>query len=225
MKKRTVKIGDYNTAGCGWTLTSYTLSDPEQKTTYVEKTGGDGTWDLSTVLTDGIPRYKDRTLTATFECSKGTRDTRERLISDMVNTLDGLVWPIVLPDHPEHYLAGRVHVKVKQNSLAYAAVEVSATCEPWFYSSREKVVEVTEISATKRSVQLVNNGRRAVSPSFVVGGASLIRLWYGDLATTLKGAGVYEWPVMVLTPGAHTLEYLGNTDSSLTIIYREAVLR
>ena len=225
MKKRSIKFGTYDTAHRGWTLTGWTLGDPEQKTNYIEKTGGDGSWDFSTALTGGIPRYKDRPLIATFECSKGKRNDRERLISDMMNTLDGLVWPIVLPDHPEHYLTGRVHVRVKRSDLAYAEVEVSATCEPWFYSAREKVVEVTDISPTKKSVELFNGGRRAVSPSFAVGGASLVRLWYGGLATTLAGNGVYKWPAMVMAPGVHTLEYLGNTDSTLTITYREAVLR
>ena len=77
MQKRTARIGGYDTAVYGWTLTGCELRAPEQKTNYVERTGGDGSWDLSTVMTGGVPRYKDRTLTITLENSQGDRADRE----------------------------------------------------------------------------------------------------------------------------------------------------
>lgn len=219
MKKRTLKIGTYDTAFHGWTLTGWILSDPEQKTNYIEKTGGDGSWDMSTALTGGIPRYRDRTLTATFECSKGTRADREILIRDMVNTLDGLVWPIVLPDRPEHYLTGRIHVRELQNSLAYAEVEVSATCEPWLYKSHESVVEIVS-AGPEGTEDIYNYGRKAVVPMLMVVGT--IGLKFGDNEVQL-GEGAYKWPSLLLAPGLNTLTYAGA--GTVTITYREAVLR
>ena len=129
MKKRSIKIGNYDTTTYGWTLTGCILSDPEQKVNYVERPGGDGSWDLSTALTGGIPRYKNRSLTVTLECSEGTREDREKLVNKLVSQLDGLEWQIVLPDRPDHYLVGRVHVAVTLSSPSYAAVTVTATCE------------------------------------------------------------------------------------------------
>lgn len=224
MKKRTVIFGDYNTAENGWTLTGLTLSDPEQKTNYVEKTGGDGSWDLSTVLTDGIPTYKNRSLTVTLECSKWNREKRETLINDLVNLLDGLVWKITLPDRPDHYLEGRLHVAVTRSDLSYAAVTVTGVCDPWLYSARETVVELTDISPTRKKVQLRNGGRMAVSPRLTASGGAIIVLYYNGLSTTIND-GIFEWPSLLLTPGYHNLEYLGHTDGTLKISYREAVLR
>lgn len=222
MNKRTAILGEYNTAEYGWTLASFTLSPPEQKTNYVDKTGGDGSWDLSTALTGGIPRYKDRTLSITLECSEGDRDHREELINYMVNELDGLEWPVVLPDRPDHYLVGRLHIAVNQNSLAYASVTVTGVCTPWLYQSRETVVDLTGSATEWQAVQLFNKGRRAVIPVLTTTEGSSIQLRYKDISSTLSG-GTYEWAGLLLTPGRHTLEYKGT--GSLRISYREAVLR
>lgn len=219
LKKRTMKLGAYDTAAYSWTLTSWKLTDPEQKTNYVEKYGGDGSWDLSTVMTEGIPRYKTRNLTATFECSEETREWREILISDMVNTLDGIECQIVLPDHEEYYLIGRVHVAVDYNDLAHAAVTVTATCEPWLYSRTETII-VRTATAAAQTVTLSNRGRRAVVPELVLTGSLL--LVYGTSSISLS-AGTYQWPTLLLTSGNHVLQYSG--EGTLTINYREAVLR
>lgn len=221
MKKRTVLLGSYDTAANGWTLApGWKLSDPEQKINYVERPSSDGSWDLSTVMTDGIPRYKDRSLTLTLECSTGNRTTRETLISKMVNQLDGFEWRIVLPDKPNHYLVGRLHVAVDYNDLAHAAVTVTGTCEPWLYSAQETVVELTAESDVLNIDYIYNNGRRAVVPKLTTTGS--IRLEYGTSSIQLS-EGTYEWPELLLTPGEHTINFSGN--GTLTITYREAVLR
>lgn len=219
LKKRKVIFGEYDTAATGWTLTGYTLSDPEQKTNYVEKSGGDGSWDLSTVMTEGIPRYKDRSLTVRLENSEGTRDDREALINDMVNLLDGLTWPVVLPDRPDYYVTARLHVAVEYNDLAHAAVVVTGVCEPWKYREQETIVQGTATTATQ-SLTLQNKGRRAVVPQLETTGS--IQLTYGATLIQLS-KGVYEWPALLLTPGEHVLEYSGS--GVLTVRYREAVLR
>lgn len=219
MKKRTTKIGPYDTASYGWTLTGWKLSDPEQKLNYVEKVGGDGAWDLSTTLTDGIPRYKSRSLTITLELSEGTRDDREEAVNELVNLLDGFVWPIVPPDRPDHYLTGRVHVAVNHSGLSYAAVTVTAVVDPWFYRERETVVELTATSAIQTAT-LYNKGRLAVFPELTVTGD--VTLQYGA-ANIQLAAGSHKWSALLLKQGVHRLEYSGTGD--ITIKYREAVLR
>lgn len=227
MQKRTARIGDYDTAVYGWTLSSCILSAPEQKTNYVERTGGDGSWDLSTVLTGGVPRYKDRTLTLTLENSQGDRAAREKIISTMVNQLDGLEWPIVLPDYPDHYLLGRVHVSVTQSSLAYAAITVTATCQPWLYKARETVVELdAPITASTEAATFYirNDGRKVVTPVLTVNGKANLK-FNGVNSETLQ-TGTYTWPVLQLVPGQNELMYTGsyNGSDTLTLRYREAVL-
>lgn len=228
MEKRTVLLGDYDTAHHGWTLTGCFLSAPEQKTNYVEKTGGDGSWDLSTVMTDGIPRYKNRVLTLTLENSQGTRADREEIINEMVNLLDGLSWRIVLPDRPDYFLVGRPHISVTYSDHAHAAVTITADCEPWLYKTRETIVELDApitSSTETTNFSLWNHGRKVISPVLDVKGTAY--LTFKGNRTNLT-TGKYEWPALKLTPGENILNYTGSlagVNESLTIIYREAVLR
>lgn len=221
MEKRKIILGEYDTAAHGWTLTGWTFSAPVQKTLYVDKPAGDGTWDLSTALSDGLPRYNDRSLVATFECSEGTRMEREATIRQMVNQLDGLRVQIQLPDDATHYVVGRLSVAREYNDLAHASVTVSAVCEPWKHANVETII-MLEAVPSKNAVILYNDGRRAVVPTLTVeGDDSSVLLEYGAASIALS-AGTYQWPQLLLTPGVHRLSYSGS--GSLKIKYREAVL-
>lgn len=216
-----MKLGSYDTAANEWTLASWQLGDAPQKTNLVDKPGGDGSWDLSTSLTDGILRYGDRALGAVFECSEGDRMYREAKLGQMINQLDGMTLNIELPDDPDHYLVGRLKVVKNYNDLAHCAVTVTATCEPWKYSQKETVVKLTA-SSTAKTADVVNNGRRAVVPTITVAGnGASVRMTYDSKSLT-SAAGTFKWPDMLLTPGKHALQYSGT--GSLTITYREAVL-
>lgn len=221
MQKRRIIFGDYDTAASGWTLTGWKLSAAEQKTNYVDKPSGDGSWDLSTALTDGVPKYKDRTLTATFECSEGDRMSREEKIREMINLLDGMRKDIELPDDEFHFINGRLHVAKEYNTMAHASVTVTATCEPWKYSTVETVVAL-EATDSLQTVQLINSGRRAVVPTLKVeGSGASVRFIYGTASLALS-PGDYSWPDLMLTPGIHELKFSGS--GRVTIAYREAVL-
>lgn len=218
MAKRRIILGDYDTAANGWTLTGWKLAAAEQKTNYVEKTGGDGSWDLSTAMTDGIPRYKNRILIASFECSEGNRLSRETKIREMINRLDGMREDIVLPDDNFYHLNGRIKVAKNYNTLAHAAVDVTVTCDPWKYANDETVVTL-EATSTAQVARLMNDGRRAVVPVIAV--EDEVLLTYGS-ASLFLDKGSHKWPALLLTPGTHELTYKGT--GSVTFTYREAVL-
>ena len=221
MQKRKIVIGDYDTAAQGWTLTGWKLSAAEPKTNYIEKPSGDGAWDLSTALTDGIVKYKDRDFTASLECSEGNRLEREAMIRRMINRLDGQRWDLRLPDDDFHHVVGRFRVTREYNDLAHAAVKVTAVCEPWKYSDTETVVVLAAATA-KQTAQVINNGRRAIVPTLTVtGGGASVLLEYGAASLALS-AGTHKWPHLLLTTGSHALTYSGS--GKLTISYREAVL-
>ena len=221
MEKRKIIFGEYNTAVHGWTLCGWSFSAPAHKSHYVDKPAGDGTWDLSTALSDGLPRYKDRNLKAAFECSEGTRMERETTIREMVNQLDGLRMQIRLPDDDAHYIVGRLSVAREYNDLAHARVAVTAVCEPWKYANDESIITL-EASENKNAIILYNNGRRAVVPTITIeGDDSSVLLEYGSNSIALN-AGTYQWPLLLLTPGAHPISYSGS--GRLIIKYREAVL-
>lgn len=221
MKKRTIVLGGYDTAANGWTLAGWQLSPAEQKTNFVEKPGGDGSWDLSTALSDGIPRYYNRTLTVTLEHSGGDRLSREAIIRNMANLLDGMRENIELPDDPDHYMIGRLHVAREYNDPAHAAVTVTAVCDPWKYSAAETVVDLTA-ATVEQTATLSNSGRLAVAPVLTVSGADAsVRVVYGNISKALS-AGTYQLPDLLLTPGTHALVYSGT--GSVQVAYREAVL-
>lgn len=222
MTKRTVIIGGYDTAAKGWVLNVCQLADAEQKTNFVEKRGGDGSWNLSTAMTGGIPRYKDRLLTLRLECSEGTRGERTVLISEMVNQLDGLTWTIIHPDRPGYYLRGQVSIAVEHHGLANSAVNVTCVCEPWIYKAEETVIRLT-LTSEEKNASLINEGRRALVPLLTVEGGGNALLKYGTNSLALSSDGSYEWPTLLLTTGAHPITYSGS--GTLVITYREAVLR
>ena len=219
MEKRRIKFDDYDTALHGWTLTGWELGAAPQKTKYLEKTNGDGSWDLSTATSDGIIKYKDRPFSSSFECSEGTRMERETKIRHMINTLDGMKVSITLPDDDQHYVVGRLQVVRGYNNLAHAAISVSATCEPWKYANIETIITVAA-TTTKQHVTLYNGGRRAVVPTITVSGKSVL-LEHGTASIALS-AGTYKWPNIFLTPGEHLVTCSG--DGTVTFTYREAVL-
>lgn len=220
MEKRKIIFGSYDTAAEGlWTLTGWVLSDAEQKTEYLDIPGGNGLLDASTVLSDGEPVYSSRTLTATFECSEGTRAEREEIISRMVNWLDGWRMNITLPDDPLHYVTGRVHVKRLYNDHAHASVQVDATCDPWRYNIAETAYWLQATPASQIET-LINSGRRAVVPTLTITGGD-VSVTFGANSWALS-AGVYVLPDLYLKSGSAPLTYSGT--GALLVAYREAVL-
>ena len=219
MEKRGIILGSYDTAARGWTLTKWDLSAAQRKENLVDKPGGHGFWDLSTVLTDGEPVYEARTLTATLECSEGSRLSREAEIDAMVNQLDGLTMQIILPDRPLQYLSGAVHVERVYNDPAHASVAVTATCDPWRYNAAR--TEINLAAATNaQTAEIVNLGRLAVVPVVEITGGD-VTLVFGTSSWTLS-AGRYQLPDLRLTQGTHPLTYSGT--GAIKITFREGVL-
>lgn len=225
MKKRTIQLGDYDTAAHGlWTLAAWDFPEPAVEENLVSVPGRvKGPLDLSTTLTDGEPTYSARPLTVTLESSEGDRLARAARISEMVNKLHGRRVDIVLPDHPLHYATGRLKVQTLYNDMAHASVQVTGTCEPWLYAKEETVVPLQATTAAQ-SVRLRNAGAMPVVPTLEIEaaeGASVL-LAFGAASVSLS-AGTYTWPVLQLPPGDHVVTYSGA--GTVTIKYREAVIR
>lgn len=218
MEKRKILFGTYDTALEGaWTISRLELTAPDFQSNLVDVPGRDGPLDLSTALT-GAPRYYSRTLTAVLENSDGDRQSREAEIRKIVNRLDGYRLGIVLPDDPDHYLQGRIHVVKNYNDLAHASVTVTAVCDPWLYNENETVY-TRNATSTAQKLTLVNSGRRTVAP--VVKTTGTVNLSFGSESHTLS-QGTYLLPDLVLDPGEIELTYSGT--GTITITYREAVL-
>ena len=222
MEHRKIVFGTYDTELNGpWTLAAWKFSPAVHRQQHVTVPGRDGDLDLSTVLTDGSPRYGSRTLTATLERSDGTRLEREAAIDTMINWLDGWRLNITLPDDSGHYITGRVHVAKDYNDPAHAAVTVTAVCDPWRYNNYETVISLTA-EATAQEAKLTNSGRRTVVPVIrVAGEAAAISLVYGTYTWALS-AGTYQLPDLTVPQGGALITYSGT--GTLAFTYREAVL-
>ena len=140
MEKRQLIINGYKTAEAGlWTLASLKITKASQVQTFVSVPGRFAPLDLSTALTDGEPYYGSATLSAVLESSEGTREERQARIAEMINSLDGYLAQIILPDYPGRYMLGRVQFTPEYNNLVHARVSVSAVCDAWLYNSAETV--------------------------------------------------------------------------------------
>lgn len=221
MERRKIRFGSYNTAEYGWTLTGWTLEMPEYKSNFVTVPGRDGDLDASTALTDGVPKYGNRTLTVTLECSEGTRIDRETRISTMVNRLDGRRMDIRLPDEDYRYLTGRVAVRPEYSDMAHAAVTVTAICDPWRYNEQETAL-VMAAGDTEQTARLTNEGRRTVVPLLeITGDLAQVLLTYDTYSWTLC-AGTYQLPDLIVPQGGISISYSGS--GTLRFSYREAIL-
>lgn len=219
MEKRKLILNEYDTAADGlWTLAACVLTKGEQVQTFLSVPGRYAPLDLSDYETDGQPYYGNASLAATLESSEGDRDARQIRIDEMANALDGKRVTIIHPDHPNHYLLGRVQIYPQYNDLAHAAVQIKAVCEPWLYKSEETVVKKTA-SSTAQSVWIGNTGRLAVVPTVTITGT--VTLTYGAHSWSLA-AGDHILPDLYLTPGTHQVTYKGT--GTITFTYREAVL-
>lgn len=222
MEKRKMLFGSYDTALTGlWTLTEWALSAAEYKQNFMEVPGRDGALDLSASLTDGEPKYGSRTLSAVFESSEGNRMERKSRMDTMVNWLSGWRMNIELPDDPEHYIVGRLHVEPLYNDMAHASVQVTAVCDPWRFNKDETTVSL-EAAVEAQTAALVNSGRRTVVPLLTItGDGAQVLLQFGASSWAL-GPGTYQLPDLVLKQGSSELTYSGT--GSLVFTYREAVL-
>lgn len=219
---RKMTFGSYDTQLHGpWTLAQLELTPAQHRQLFVEVPGRDGELDLSTVLTDGSPRYGNRVLTAILERSDGSRETREAAITDMINQLDGWRMDIELPDDPAHYMTGRVSVARNYNDLAHAAVTVTATVDPWKYSKHETVHRVTATTEEK-AFRLTNGGRRAVVPTIEITGSEANVLLKYEATSWALNAGTHQIPDLVIPPGGIEIRFSGSGVVSFT--YREASL-
>lgn len=223
MAKRKMIFGSYDTDINGlWTLSAWELEPAQPVLNMVEVPGRiSGPLDMSTVLTDGEPRFGSRTLVATFESSEGDRLARKARIDTMVNWLSGWRMNIVLPDTPDRYLVGRITVEPLYNDLAHASVQVTAVCEPWLHNKEQTVVELTA-AVDEQTATLSNPGRKTVVPLLeITGEGASVLIKFGAYSWAL-GPGTYQLPDLVLPQGDHLLTYSGTGSVKLT--YREAVL-
>ena len=198
-------------------LTAKDVTPPTPKTNYVKIDGMSGSLDLSESLTGEIT-YEDRTITASFWTSEGTRKERDKLLKDIIATLHGKKIKIIEPDDPERYFYGRVKVNSISNTLSYASFSIEATCDPWRYAINEST-RTAEVYNTSLSLVINNNGVKTLSPIITVTGS--VDVTYKGVKSSLTD-GTYKISDIRLYRGSNVIDVSGTGSVSFT--YREADL-
>lgn len=162
---RSERYAKYDTTVNGpWTLCELVFADPEKQTNYLTIPGRDGAVDLLAGISDGEPRYKQRTLTARLECSERDRRYRTELIDGLRNLLDGYTCQVILPDDPMRHVTGVVSVAVGYNDPNHCEVTITAECDPWRELNAPVMIDVA-CSSTAQTVRIQNKGRRRAVPT------------------------------------------------------------
>ena len=198
-------------------VTAKDITPPEPKTNYVDIEGMSGSLDFSEALTGEIT-YRDRTISASFWTSDGTRKDREKLLRDIITALHGRKIKIIEPDDPTHYFYGRVTVKSSKNILPYLEFTIEAICDPWRYSLDDTSRSIT---ASNQPVDVVihNDGVKTVCPTIVVSDAVTLDYNGGSIFLTL---GEYKISDIKFPHGVNIVTVSGAGD--VTFKYKEADL-
>lgn len=199
-------------------LTAKSITPPELKTNYIELDGTHGSLDLSEALTGGIT-YKDRSISASFLATEGSRSERSILIKKITNLLHGKKIKIIEPDDLEHYFIGRVSIKSINNILPYAEFSIECTCEPWRYALNDSVRRVEVNSQSVTEVIIHNNGVKSLCPDITVTGS--VDITYNGVKTALT-TGSYKISDIRLHQGVNIIGVSGAGSVSFT--YKEADL-
>lgn len=215
---RGIIFGDHHTADdWGLILTAKTINPPAPKYVRVTIDGRDGDLNLSRTLT-GDMKYENREAFFSFIVTGGTHDSREELITEIINLIHGNELKIIEPDDPDHFLLGECSVNDIQNNKAYGSFSVSANCEPYRYAM-EEIKRTITASATPSNVVLTNSGRKSLIPTVTVTGT--VNLAIGTTNVSL-GAGTYKLTSLILRPGSNIVTVSGS--GVITFTYREGVI-
>lgn len=118
---------------------------PEPKKTVVDIPGGQGSLDLSEVLTN-YPTYQNRSGSISFHVLNGYGEWQERY-QEIANYLHGQMNTMILEDDPDYYYQGRFTATwTSPNDGTWSNVEIGYEVEPFKYSIDLETVPFTTVT-------------------------------------------------------------------------------
>ena len=201
-------------------LSEMTVTPPEIKTSYVDIEGADGTLDLTSVLTDGEPRYKNRTGHFKLILTEGTYDERKAELEDFckkvvkdrvtVVTPENVIWDkYEEADWGGYNFEGRVKPSYTLYP-AYAELTLECDFDPRRYGTGTTYV-MSINDGKENNFNFTNDGEKAQSLDYVLlerwtedEGDTMMMIKMGDLTFELTGAGEYTLPGFLIAPGKST---------------------
>lgn len=205
--------GKHSFTDYGLYMAPKTIPLPDPKTNTVSVEGSDGQLDLSTVLTDGDVKFKNRTLELSFHAIGDGWRTK---LDAFAAAVHGQRMQVVFDDDTAHYFYGRVTVDDVDDQKAYGTIKVKVDADPYRYEVAETTVSKAVSGSGTASLP---NTRMWVVPSITSTGS--IQLTYGGTVYQLA-AGTQTVPDLVLKPGTTSVALTGT--ATVTFAYRKGVL-
>lgn len=131
----------------GLVLNSKEIELPEPKTYIIDVPCADGSLDLSTALTGGDIKYKNRLITLNFTVLKPWNQL-EVLRSTIANHLHGKIMKVIFDADYDFYYTGRCRITSFNTSVIPATVTIEVDAEPYKYDIHETVISET-VSGSK----------------------------------------------------------------------------
>lgn len=195
---------------------SCTLDQPEPRLYTIDIPGADGVLDATAAR--GRVTYKNRTLTAEFDCVYQTRASYDAACATLNTAHHGRQVEIIMDSDPQHVLTGRAAWEHTVDGLA-ATHTLTVDCQPYRMANAE-TAQTFEVSGELAIV--LQNAQKAVIPVFdTEAGGMAVKLPTGAQYTILQTGG-YTIPEVCLQEGANPMTLIGT--GRVAIRYREGVL-
>lgn len=198
------------------------VNPPQVKTNIVDIPGGDGSLDLTYVLT-GRPTFKNRTGSWTFYVENGFREWHE-LYSEIMAYLHGKTYKVILEDDPAYYYEGRLSVNNWKSDQQWSQITIDYDLKPYKWED-ESVTGSNwlwdpfnfETDVIRDYKNLTVNGTLSViiydipmpMNPIIISENSYVSVTFGEETYRLaQGANMME--EILLQPGENELVFTGN---------------
>lgn len=143
MVMKGVLFGDkHSYTDFGLVLNSKDIALPEPKLYIVDVPCADGSLDLSTALTGGDIKYKNRLIKLEFTVLKPWNQL-EILRSTIANHLHGKIMKVIFDADYDFYYTGRCKIKSFNTSKIPATATIEVDAEPYKFNIEETVISET----------------------------------------------------------------------------------
>lgn len=211
----------------GLILTSKSISLPEPKTSTVDIPGADGSLDMSTVLTNGDVKYRNRQLQFVFTVIDPHKNW-ESVKSRLANYIQGKKMNITLDVDHGFFYVGRCKISSFQEDRRTAQITIMVDAEPYKYDILMStdawewdgfnfvtgiIYSLNQITITGEKTIIIPNKRKAVVPFITVSSnmdCVFKGVTYGLTTGTQKILGI------LLTEGENNLKFIGTGTVSIS---------
>ena len=215
---RGVRIGDHHSRD-SWDLvmTKKVIEFPQLQTETVTVPGSDGITDLSTALTGGDIKYKNRKITIDFTMLNEWGQLMKPL-AEIADAVHGQALPVVFDEDQGFYYFGRCSMGKPTIDNVIAKFSITVDAEPYKMRNLETLV-ITPVNGV--TIASYVNMRKWVTPRFIVD--KELQLTCGKIqATLLPGENVV--PGLMFKGGENIVKYSSAELCTVKVVYREGGL-